>query len=153
MRSLRVLPVLFLLACVKLGPELTAERPTAEGGWSLSLHGSDPGTWELVLWHPERYRTHGRDPVRSVLLDEPTQPDVRSKTTTTFDGESTTVTTTRWQVSQARWRQGKPFQLRVKHGFPNMEPLSEYREILLEVQLGPTPGSAEGLSVKVLDLR
>lgn len=153
MRALRILPVLLLMACGKVHPELTAERPTAEGGWSLSLHAVEPGRWELILWHPEKYRTHGRDPVRSVFLDEAFRPDVRSRTTTTWDGASTTVTTTHWEVTEARWRQGKPFQLRVKHGFPNMEPLSEYREILLEVRLGPEPGKPEGLDVKVLDLR
>lgn len=150
MRAPLVIPVLLLLGCAKPGPELTVVRPQGEG-WSLSLHAGTPGHWELVLWHPEAFQIRGDDPVRSFLLGEKIKPSVSSETTQSFKEPARTVTTTRWVLDEARWRTGEPFQIRVKHGFPNMEPFSTFREVLLEVRLGPQPGSPEGLMVRVLE--
>lgn len=152
MRPFRILPAILVallpLACVKAGPELTVTRPQSEG-WSLSLHAAGPGTWELVLWHPEPFQVHGDDPVRTVLMGEKVSPAVRSALTQSFNGSERKVTTTRWEVDEARWRTGEPFQVWVKHGFVNREPFSVYREARLEVRLGSTPGSPEGLSIQV----
>lgn len=151
MRSLWIFPLVVMLACAPLGTELTRTRPEADG-WSLSLHGGEPGKWTLALWHPEAFQARSDDPVRAFLLGEKTTASVSSSRTQRMDGPVHVTTTTRWTVDEARWRTGEPFQIRIKHGVVDMEPLSQYREITLAVRLGPTPGSSDGLQVKVMEL-
>jgi hypothetical protein len=59
-------------------------------------------------------------------------------------------TRTTWEVSRARWQEGRPFQLRVKRG---LAPFSPERTAVLQLTLGPEPGQAKGLGLKVLEPR
>lgn len=165
-----LLPIL-LVSCVSLGPELQPQVRAWDEDWIVSLHAAGPDRWTVAVWHPGPFAL-AQEPVRTALVDESVSPSTSSSEsrmeTLTLESVETQVgpltvvgtetvrrgrilsssTRTTWEVGRARWQEGRPFQLRVKRG---LAPLTAERTAVLEVTLGPEPGQAQGLKLKVLE--
>lgn len=168
-----------LLGCLLPGPELRPYvRPDVDG-FVVTMHSSGRHDYQLVLWHPHDHfyaYSESQIPFQAKLIGDPQMPitnvtekfDYKQKETTVGVGgkvgpvfasvqstegrkETTTARAARtgWTFSQARWEEHRPFRLVLIRGF---KPLTEEKRMELEITLGPTVGSVEGLTVRKVSM-
>ena len=159
-----------LVACATIGPELSPEKRAFEDGWVVSLHAKGSGTYQVVVQHPPGRFSGPPGAVKGHLEGETVKPSTwgvtRRTTTSSGDGgymvslagnsatveplPATTVEETRelvrttWDIDHARWKSGRPFRLVLAAGFGPPD------RVVLEIRLGPEPGSSTGLELQVI---
>ena len=159
-----------LVACATIGPELSPGRRAFQDGWSVSLHDKGSGTYQAVVQHPPGRFGGPPGAVKGHLEGETVKPSTwgvtRKATTSSGDGgytvslarnsatvealpattveESQEVVRTTWDFDRARWRSGRPFRLVLAAGFGPPD------QVVLEIRLGPEPGSSAGLELQVI---
>lgn len=163
------------VSCVKLGPELSPyPRPDVEG-FVVTLHRANSEEYQIAVWHPQgHYYSFGEStlPFQAKLIGDPQSPRTSSSEKFSFSHQSfetgvgvrvgsiqavaetstgthqSTVTRTArtaWNFSRARWDERRPFRLVFIRGYSPIAPESRME---FEIGLGPTVGSAEGLSIR-----
>lgn len=169
-----------LLGCLTMGPELTPyTRPDVEG-FVVTVHRTGVNDFQIAVWHPQRhfYSPQGENaiPFQAKLIGDPQMPitnlteafeytkresrvGIGAKAGPVYagvsstQGSSKTVTErtarTGWTFTPTRWAERRPFRLVLIRGF---KPLTEEKRMEIEITLGPTIGSAEGLTVRKVSM-
>jgi hypothetical protein len=156
--------------CASIGAELRPGRRAVAEGWMVSLHQRPGGRYQAMVQHPSGRFAGPAGAVRGRLVGEPIEPYTwgvtRTETTASGDGgyritlergggtvesqparvveERRELVRTVWDFDRARWASGRAFRLVISAAFGPPD------EVVLEIVLGPEPGSSDGVALRIL---